>query len=96
MNFADLLLAHVERRRTARARIRAAVESTFEVTTSNKDRVRRAEVARTVADAEGVRVVNNAWQRQVARVVVEMGAEMVKPRNKRYFRKLRRRGPTPP
>lgn len=87
MNFADLLCAHLSHR----ARIRAEVLRWYEVTDANHDRVRRMEVVQLVARAMGVPVVDNFFHQQVNKACVALGAEMIKPRNKRFYRKLRRR-----
>lgn len=94
MTGADLLRLEAERR----ARWRAAVLADFEVTSSNQDRVRRREVMRAVAARLGIPVGDSPlFQKRLIREVLALGAEAIKPRNKRYYRKLRRKsGPSAP
>ena len=87
MNLSDYVL----RALAHRARIRAAVGSAFEVTADPAERVRRLDVVNHVAKELGVRVVVRSFMNEVRAVVEDMGAEAIKPRNARWFRKLRRR-----
>lgn len=72
--------------------LREAVLMDFEVVDDKRVQVRHTVVATAVAKRLGVKGFQWPFLVRVGRCVAELGAERIRPKNRRVWRKLRRRG----